>query len=171
MPLWCNLTTGHSELRGGQKDNCCVRLALAFHISGTALLNRLLAISSSSDDITTKPLRAFTISPRLWEMTASNLLYLKDKRCKVLISHANDSHLDEHHDSLTSVMPLYRAQRRKCLWALASRVKFYFKNFYKIFYKLSQRKNWLTGAQQASTYSFIATLTTQKSEKSFLLIW
>lgn len=57
-------------------------LALAFHISGTKLLNRLLAISSSSDDITTKPFKAFTISVRLCEITASNLLYLEDKRYK-----------------------------------------------------------------------------------------
>lgn len=39
-------------------------------------MNRLLAMSSSSDDITTKPFRAFTRSPRLCVITASNLLYL-----------------------------------------------------------------------------------------------
>lgn len=67
----------------GQKGNnwyVSECLTLAFHISGTMLLNRLLAISSSSDDITTKPFRAFTISLRVWEMTASSLLNLKDTK-------------------------------------------------------------------------------------------
>lgn len=54
------LTRRYGEVGGG-----CVSLALPFHMSGTALLNRLLAMSSSSDDITTKPFRALTISPRL----------------------------------------------------------------------------------------------------------
>lgn len=79
----CNMRSDHWALvptrEPEKKKLVCVCLAMAFHISGTALLKRLLAISSSFDDITTKPFRAFTISPRLWEMTASSLLYLKDK--------------------------------------------------------------------------------------------
>lgn len=35
---------------------------LAFHSSGTVLLYKLLAISSSCEDITTRPLRAFSKS-------------------------------------------------------------------------------------------------------------
>lgn len=62
----CHLRTGHWYPQGNQKENnCCVCLALAFHISCTMLLNRLLAMSSSSDVIGRKPFRACTISLRL----------------------------------------------------------------------------------------------------------
>lgn len=62
-------------------------LALAFHISGTALMNRLLAMSSSSDDITTKPFKAFTRSLRLCEITVNNLLYLREREREKMSNH------------------------------------------------------------------------------------
>lgn len=59
-------------------------------------MNRLLAMSSSSDDITTKPFKAFTRSLRLCEITPNNLLYLiKTKRKRAIMAKNLGDHCKE----------------------------------------------------------------------------
>jgi hypothetical protein len=57
-------------------------LTLPAHILGTALLNRLFAMSSNSWDMTTRPFRAFSKSFRLCLIVDNSRLYLVKKKRK-----------------------------------------------------------------------------------------